>query len=88
MKQLIKVIEIEGGSLETLLNQQVFLQCVRYIYAGVLVGVNETFVKIENPRVVYETGPWSSKEWKDAQSMGIPALYIQRAAIEAFGLGK
>ncbi len=88
MKSLMKVVEIEGEGLETLLEKPVMLFALNYIYAGTLVGVNESFVKITNASIVYETGPFGTPGYKDAQSLPGDCWYIQRGAIESFGLGK
>lgn len=87
MKKLIQVQEIEGEGLEALMGQNVTLFCQIYIYAGKLVGVNETFVLLENAKVVYETGAFDTKDFKDAQKL--PGnWYVQKCAIESFGLLK
>jgi hypothetical protein len=88
MKQLVKVQEIEGEGLDGLLGQDVLIFCVNYIYTGKLVGVNETFIKLEQPKIVYETGAFSSKTYGDAQALHVGEWYIQRSAIESFGVGK
>jgi hypothetical protein len=78
------LIEVAGEGLESLLNQTITLFCDTYIYTGTLVGVNTTFVKLASPKIVYETGPFTTAEWKDAQ--GLPHdLYVQVSHIEAFG---
>lgn len=87
MKKLISVTEIEGEGLESLLGEQVTFFCAVYIYTGKLVGVNSTFVKLENPKIVYETGAFTEKNWKDAQALP-NELYLQTAMIESFGIVK
>ena len=86
MKVLTEVTQGEG--LEGLLGEQVVIICACYIYAGKLVGVNTTCIKLENPKMVYETGTWTDKTWKDAQALGSKYHYIQTGMIESFGLGK
>jgi len=88
MKQIVTVTEVEGEGLEALLGQNVLLFCMNYIYAGKLVGVNTTFVKIEGAKIVFETGPFSDKSYKDAQNLPASEWYVQTSAIESFGLGK
>ena len=83
MKKLVKVEEVEGEGLIALMGQRVTLFCQIYIYTGTLVGVNDEFVKLEDAAIVYETGPFSTKEWKDAQSLP-EDTYIMKGAIEAF----
>ena len=84
MKILVNEVENEG--LESLLGKQVVLWCGVYIYAGKLVGVNGTCVKLDNAKVVYETGPHGDAKFKDAQEVtnGTP-WYITTQAIESFG---
>jgi len=83
MKVLAEQIEKEG--LESLLGKEVTFFCVNYIYAGKLVGVNETCVKLENPKIVYETGAFSEENWKDAQALPKQYFYVQLSAVESFG---
>ena len=88
MKQVVTVTEVEGEGLEALLNENVMLFGLNYIYAGKLVGVNSTFVKLENAKIVYETGAFGEKGYKDAQPLPGTSWYVQTSAIESFGLGK
>lgn len=83
----IEVMEVENEGLVSLLGQTVTFFCAVYIYTGKLVGVNSTYVKLENPKIVYETGPFNEKNWKDAQSLP-NEFYIQTAMIEGFGIVK
>ena len=88
MKQVVTVTEVEGEGLEALLNQNVLLFGMNYIYAGKLVGVNDKFVKLENAQIVYETGAFTTKGYTDAQNLPGDAWYVQTSAIESYGLGK
>jgi len=83
-----KLVEETGEGLIALLGEQVVILCACYIYAGKLVGVNDTCVKLEDPKLVYETGAWSDKQWKDAQPMGVKHFYVATGMIESFGQGK
>ncbi len=87
MKTLVKVQEIDGEGLVGLMGQTVTLFCLNYIYAGKLVGVNDTCIKLENAHIVYETGAFSDKKFKDAQRIA-DEYYIQTSAIESFGKTK
>lgn len=82
MKRIIQ--EVPGEGLESLLGKRVTFFCLNYIYTGDLTGVNETCVLLENPSIVYETGSWTTAEWKDAQALP-HSIYIQMSAVEAFG---
>jgi len=85
MKVLIE--QVEGNGMESLMGKQVTLFCMNYIYTGKLIGVDTTCVLLSDPKIVYETGAFIEKNWKDAQAV-CPELYIQIAAIESFGLVK
>ena len=87
MKVITTVAEVEGEGLESLLGQTVTFFCAVYIYTGKLIGVNATCVKLEDPKIVYETGAFSEKQWKDAQALP-NTIYLQVAMIEAFGVVK
>lgn len=85
MKRLIKVEEVQGEGLVGLMGECVTLFCLNYIYAGVLVGVNDTFVKLENAHIVYETGSFADKKFKDAQKLSNSVFYVHTSSIESFG---
>ncbi len=87
MKRLVQVQEIEGEGLEALMGQRVTLFCQIYIYTGKLVGVNKSFVLLEDAAIVYETGSFSTSEWKDAQKLPNDQ-YVMKHAIESFGVLK
>ena len=82
MKKIVQ--EVGGEGLDKLLGDRVTLFCANYIYTGVLTGVNDTCVLLTDAGVVYETGPFSDKSWKDCQKLP-EEWYIQRGAIESFG---
>lgn len=89
MKKLREVVEVtEGVGLEGLLGEQVLLLCTNYFYTGKLTGVNDTFVELTDPAIVYETGAWSSKSYTDVQKLHVSTFNVQRGAIEAFGRSK
>lgn len=85
MKVLVK--KKNGEGLEALMGQWITLFCMNYIYTGKLISVNVTCVKLSHPAIVYETGAFDDKAWKDAQALPND-LYISTAAIEAFGVVK
>lgn len=88
MKVLTNITEVKEEGLLALIGQQVTLFCAIYIYTGKLVGVNDTCVKLENPKIVYETGAFNTKDWKDAQSLPSQYHYVSTAMIESFGIVK
>lgn len=89
MKKVAQIVEVEGEGFEALLEETVVLFCLNYIYTGKLVGVNESFVKLENPGIVYETGDFQTTvkagAFKDVQWLPVKEFYIQRSAVESFG---
>lgn len=87
-KQELVAVELEGEGLESLMGQPVLVMCMNYFYTGTLSGVNATCIKLTEPKIVYETGPWADKAYKDAQALPVTHIYIQIAAIESFGPSK
>ncbi len=87
MKKIVSVTEVSGEGLEALMGERVTLFCLNYVYTGNLVGVNTTCVLLEDAAIVYETGAFTDKAWKDAQKLP-NALYVQTAAIESFSVVK
>jgi hypothetical protein len=87
MKKLVSVQEVENEGMVGLLGEEITVFCANYIYAGKLIGVNESFVKLSGAKIVYETGELTTKTWKDAQALPRD-WYIQVGAIESFGLLK
>jgi hypothetical protein len=60
---------------------------MNYIYTGKLVSVNDTYVELESPAIVYETGSFTEKNWRDAQSLP-NNIFLMLSSVEAFGLVK
>jgi len=87
MKKLVKVEEVSGEGLIGLLGERVTLFCQIYIYTGKLIGVNDSFVLLEGAKVVYETGAFTDKEYKDAQPLP-NNWYVTTNSIESFGILK
>ncbi len=83
MRKVVQVTEVDGEGLDGLLGQKVTCFCMNYIYTGTLEGVNGTCIKLIDAAIVYETGAFSERKWKDAQSLPNP-IYIQMATIESF----
>ena len=80
----IEVIEVENEGFLSLLGKQVEIRCNVYIYAGILVGVNSTCVKLDNAAIVYETGAFTDPKYKDAQKIG-DGQFVSLGLIESFG---
>lgn len=82
------IVEISNEGLESLLGKRVLIMSAGYFYEGILVGVNEKCVKIEDAHIVYSTGAWSDKEYSDIQKMHQKIWYVNCGLIESFGLSK
>ena len=82
-----KIVEESGEGLERLLGERVTLFCLNYIYTGKLMGVNDDCVLLGDPSIVYETGPFTDKAWKDAQALP-HSLYVMKACVESYGVVK
>ena len=86
MKIVTETAATEG--LESLLGQNVTLFCMNYIYTGKLVGIDDVQVKLDDAKIVYETGAFTEKEWSDAQSLPNGNWYVRLATVESFGILK
>ena len=82
MKVLTKVTEIEGEGLPSLLGKKVMLRTVGFTYSGVLIGVNDTCVKLEQPATVFDTDKGNVPS--DFSPMKWPVWYVQLGALEGF----
>jgi hypothetical protein len=85
MKVLVE--NVNGEGMISFIGKTITLYCANYIYTGKLVGVNETCVKLTDAKIVYETGDYSEKDWKDAQSLPND-WYVQLSFVESFGILK
>ena len=85
MKRLIEEFEDDGFT--PFMGQRITLLCMNYFYTGKLVAVNKDFVELTDAAIIYETGEWSAKTWKDAQSL--PGnVRVRTASIESHGVWK
>ena len=87
MKKIMNVVEVEGEGLLSLIGEQVILYCENYFYAGTLSGVNKDDVLLTDASIVYETGPHTDANWKDAQKLPNDH-YVRVSHIESYGKGK
>lgn len=85
MKKLI--IEDENEGLLALLGERITIYCDTFIYTGKLVGVNDYCVKLDEAKLVYDTGAHSSSSWADAEDLPTP-WYVTTSKIESFGVWK
>ena len=87
MRKLLSVEETNETAWEELMGETITIFCLTYIYTGKLTGINGDCVLLEDPKIVYETGAFSTKDWKDAQALP-NSLFIHFNCIESFGIVK
>ncbi len=90
MKKLatkVNVIEVEAEGYLALLGEVITCFCTNYFYTGKLVGVNDTCILLESPKIVFDTGKYSNKDWALAEALP-NNIYINKDAVEAFGIVK
>lgn len=85
MKKLVNVVEVEKEGIVKLMGNNVVLFCLNYIYTGELIGVNDICVLLKNPAIIYETGSFTTKIFKDCQPLWVKEWYVNISAIESFG---
>lgn len=85
MKKIIQVDDSDG--FESLLGERITLFCLNYIYTGRLVGVNDSYLLLEEAALVYETGAFTETAWKDAQPLP-NSWRVQIGAVESWGILK
>lgn len=84
MKKLREVVEVEDAGMISLMGKKVIVFCLSYIYTGTLTGVNDTCIELTDAALVFETGSFQDKKFKDAQKMNNPVLFIGLSTIESF----
>lgn len=85
MEKIVKQVETEG--IKKLLGKRITVYCCRYIYTGELTGIDDECILLTDAGIVYETGSYDEKEWKDMQKLPND-WYIQKQSIESFGILK
>lgn len=83
MKKIVSCVDVDGEGLIGLLGETVVVFCMNYIYSGVLNGVNDNDILLEDAVLVYETGELCAKEFKDAQKLP-NNLYVRISSIESY----
>lgn len=73
------------SQLDTMKGRTVVIFCANYIYSGVLETVSHDLLSISDAHIVYETGAFSDKAWKDAQKLPVAIHYIERSSVESLG---
>jgi hypothetical protein len=78
-----EIVSDDSNAYDSMLGKEVLVFGVVYIYTGKLVGVNGTAIVLGTPSIVYETGPFTNKIWKDVQKLPTNELVIERANMES-----
>ena len=84
MKQIIN--SNNETIIEQYLGKNVTIFCCRYTYTGKMIKLDDYAVVLEDCKIVYETGSFEEKKWKDVQSLCVKEWSITRQSIEAFGV--
>lgn len=79
----VAVFEVQNEGFTGMLGQQVEITSNVYIYTGVVAGVNDLWVKLEDAAIVYETGLITDTSYKDFQNSPTP-IYVTFASMESF----
>lgn len=73
---------------EEFIGKQVMVFCSNYVYAGVVTKVGTSHIELGGAMIVYETGAYTDRGYKDAQALPGAAWCIATQAIESIGSGK
>lgn len=79
------VVDDGVDAFTSLMGKEVCILCAGYIYSGKLTGVNGESILLTDCSIIYETGPWSNKNWKDSQKLPMKETFLQKGMVEAFG---
>jgi hypothetical protein len=71
--------------IDTYLGEITTIFCCRYIYTGKVIKIDDKHLVLEGCKIVYETGEFCDKNWKDAQSLETKEWVIALQSIESFG---
>lgn len=85
MEEKATIVDDGMDAFTSLIGKEVVLFCAVYIYCGKLVGVNGENIVLSNAVLVFETGAFTSTQWKDAQKLPMKETFIQKGMIESFG---
>ena len=83
MKQVVTVTEVSGKGFDQFYGKRITLFCANYIYTGDMVGSDDDCVQLSNAAIVYETGEFDNKSWKDAQNLPND-VYVMKSFVESF----
>jgi hypothetical protein len=87
MKILKTIEENENEGLMSLIGQRVTFYCLDYIYCGDLIGVNDVQIKLQNCKIVYDTGAFEKTTWETAEKFPND-WFIRLSAVTSYGVLK
>jgi hypothetical protein len=70
------------NNFENYINERITLFCANYIYSGRLSKISNGWLTLAEAGIVYETGPFESKEWQDYQALPHP-IHINVNSVES-----
>ena len=82
VSKTVKPAKVVASHLTSMVGQEVYVSCTSYAYSGTLLSVADETIELDCPSIVYETGPWNSPAWKDAQSLPAKTVAIFKNQIE------
>ena len=70
--------------LSHLIGEKVTFFCLNYIYHGEVVACDFRGVSLKNPKIVYETGDFEEKGFKNAELVYSDLFRLNHASIESY----
>lgn len=84
-----RIVELDTKSeLDKCLDEQLFVFANNYHYTGKLIAINNNFIILQDPYIVYSTGDWDNKQWSDCQKLPTKELHIMLSAVESYFITK
>lgn len=83
--QLGEDLELKSiESMDDLIGEKLAFQCARYIYYGKVERVNQSYIKLSQAQVIFETGDYSRSSPDSGEVAPRGEMYVMRQAIESF----
>lgn len=77
-----KIIDDNEDGLTALLGERVTVRCSNYTYAGLLDGVNDICMRLDDASMVFETGDVSKPGYATAERIPKP-VYLMLGTVES-----
>lgn len=86
MKKIVEVTQ--PSAFEELLGKNVVIYACRFIYTGILTGVDAQTLVLKDAQIIYDTGEHAQpkKQWTNVEPCWSNVWHVQIASIESFGL--